>query len=234
MDNIDIISFCSELNIDSSNIIKTDNSILLKAGGQQESFDITDSNIDLCKLNQGLGREFFPALYDPRYEPSNSFHYHDQMPCLILKDDGEIKVFPYSLLSQHETINEKVGDEHVMVVFCELADLAAVYTREYCGQVFTFAPSGYTYQHPDYWNGVQGILLWDRETESLWWPLSDVCLSGKLKDTQIKKAPFQIWELMKWGEALEKYPNSISLSHDQPTDPPQNLSQYSDGDLGCE
>ncbi len=228
------VDVCIKYSIDSSFVINEAESTFLKAGGNGEKFDVSDSNIDLCKLNQGLGREFFPALYDPQYLPIVEFQYGDDMRCVIIKDETTIKVYPYSLLSQHETINEQVGDEPVMVVFCELAELAAVYTRKYCGQVFTFAPSGYTYFDDDYWDGVQGILLWDRETESLWWPLNDKGMSGMMKDVGIKKAPFQLWETMSWGEIKQKHPEAISVAFNQVIEVPSNLPMFTANDLTCQ
>ncbi len=224
---------CTKYSIDSSLIYIENSETRLIAGVEDhEYFNITDSDIDLCKLNQGLGREYFPALYDPEYSPISIFQYKDDMPCILLRDDGEIKIFPYSILSQRETINEVVNGDPIMIVYCELAELAAVYSRTYCGETFTFAPSGYTYFDDNYWNGVQGILLWDRETESLWWPLNDKALSGIMQGIEIKKAAFQIWEYISWGDVKKNYPEAISLSHTQNIVIPE-LPSYDKDFLSC-
>ena len=53
-----------------------------------------------------------------------------------------IKVYPYTLMAYHEVINEVGDGAPVMIAYCYLADLAAVYSRVYCGKEFTFAVSG--------------------------------------------------------------------------------------------
>lgn len=225
---------CNVLKLDSSLIQFDSNFIRLVAGSERnEFFDVTDSNIELCRLDQGLGREFFPALYFPNYTPISNFQYADDMRCIVLYDEGKVKVFPYSLLSQHEIINEQVIDEPVVVIFCELAEFASVYTRRYCEQTFTFAPSGFTYSHPSYWGGLQGIMMWDRETESLWWPLNDRGMSGLMQDVYMKKAPFQYWNDMTWGEIKKEYPQALSLIPKQLPAHPSNLPKYSYNDLIC-
>ena len=225
---------CEGLKLDSSLVQFDPNYTRLVAGSDRnEFFDVTNSNIELCRLDQGLGREFFPALYLPNYSPISNFQYADDMRVIVIYDEGETKVYPYSLLSQHEIINELVIDEPVVVIFCELAEFAAVYTRRYCEQVFTFAPSGFTYNHPAYWDGLQGILMWDRETESLWWPLSDKGMSGLMQDVYMKKAPFQYWDDLTWGEVKKRYPNAVSLIPKQLPSHPSNLPKYNDDDLIC-
>ena len=185
------VQLCSRLSIDSSLVVSNENEVILIAGTKEEEiFNITNSDIDICKLNQGLGREYFPALFAPEYTELKHFDYSDNMRCIVIKDQGAVKVYPYSLLSQHEVINENVGDEPVVIVFCELAELAVVYTRKYCNKEFNFAPSGFTYFDNNFWDGVQGILMWDRETESLWWPLNDHALSGLMRNTLLEKANF--------------------------------------------
>ncbi len=225
---------CESYKIDSSLIIYHGSKQYLIAGAkEEEKFNITDSDIDLCKLNQGLGREYFPALYAPMYDPITEFLYSDDMMCIVTTDGSSKKVYPYSVLSQHETINETVNGEPVMIVYCELARLAAVYERTYCGKVLTFAPSGFTYFDENFWDGVQGILMWDRESESLWWPLSDKCLSGPLQGVDIEQASIQLWEYRSWGQIKKLYPDAVSLSHSQEIEIPANLPSYSFEDFEC-
>ncbi len=225
---------CVRYKIDSSLVVDDGSSLYLIAGAkEEEKFNISNSDIDLCKLNQGLGREYFPALYEPMYDPITEFLYSDDMMCIVTIDGSSKKVYPYSVLSQHETINETVNGEPVMIVYCELARLAAVYERTYCGKVLTFAPSGFTYFDENYWTGVQGILMWDRESESLWWPLSDKCLSGPLQGVDIEQASIQIWEYQTWGKIKKLYPDAVSLSHNQEMDIPEDLPSYSLEDFEC-
>ena len=57
-------------------------------------------------------------------------------------------------------------------------DLAAVYSREIDGRALTLAPSGWTYRRT--------FVLYDKETETLWYPRKDTKgltgISGYYKD----------------------------------------------------
>lgn len=224
---------CDRLYIDSAFIVEDRDIIKLLAGNEShEYFDITEANIEHCQLNQGLGREFFPALYQPKYEPLSNFQYADDMQCIVVTDDAQEYVYPYSLLSQHEVINEVASGEPIVVVFCELAGFAAVYTSVYCGKTFTFAPSGYTYSDVNFWDGLQGIMMWDRETESLWWPLNDFGLSGLMKDVRLQKAPFQLWKDISWGQVKKDHPDALALKPKQRPNIPE-LPTYGLLDIDC-
>ena len=73
-----------------------------------------------------------------------------------------------------------------MAAYRILADLGAIYDRIVDERLYTFALSGYTYFDPAVWNGMDGFVLWDRETESLWWPLIGKSVSGPILNTPMK------------------------------------------------
>ncbi|PIQ18547.1 MAG: hypothetical protein COW66_05890, partial [Flavobacteriaceae bacterium CG18_big_fil_WC_8_21_14_2_50_34_36] len=90
---------------------------------------------------------------------------------LVAHKGNEVKAYSVKDLTKHEVINDYIDGEPIFAAYCVLADLGAVYKRTYADKIFTFALSGYTYFDPEVWNGLDGFVLWDRETESLWWPL---------------------------------------------------------------
>lgn len=66
-----------------------------------------------------------------------------------------------------------------------MADLDAIYKRDYGGEVLTFGISDYTYFETGIWDGLDAFILWDRDTESLWWPLIEKSVSGPLRDVKL-------------------------------------------------
>lgn len=225
---------CLQEAIDKGKVFYEDDKKMLW-GGNNESwhFDISGWFLKECQLKYGLGREAFDALIDPQYNSiEEELHrYHPSDRFIILLTDDKPKVYSINLLTTHEVINENVLGESVMVVYCVLADLAAVYTREYCDTTLTFALSGYTYYDPDIWDGTDAFVLWDRETESLWWPLIDEAVSGEMKGATMVKYNQSPWWEITWAEILKDYPDALVLASGQTMDPPDNWPRYEG--VGC-
>jgi len=187
--------------------------------GQDSSwhFNITDWELNECNLNYGLGRETFPALLEPQYDDISTIpnKYNDAEQCIVLHTRSEVKIYPYKEMVTYEVINEYVEGRPIMIAYCVLADLGAVYTREYCGEEITFAVSGYTYFEDNIWEGLDGFILWDRDTESLWWPLIDKAISGEMHGTYLEKHDEGNWEVLRWNEIKQKHPNASVLKSGQ-------------------
>ena len=180
-------------------------------GGNNDNwhFDIDNWALRPCQLHFGLGRESFQALIVPQYtgwQEADAI-YDDDTRVLAVEDGDMVKVFPVPLMIKHEIINDVVNGDPIMVAYCVLADLGAVYTREYCDHTLTFALSGYTYSDPEVWNGTEAFVLWDRETESLWWPLIDRGVSGAMSGVDLVKY-IKGWEDTSWGAIKTQYDTS--------------------------
>ncbi len=82
--------------------------------------------------------------------------------------------------------------------------LSVVYGREIDGELTTFGTTGYTYKNT--------FLLYDRATESMWYPLKKGefnALSGKLKG---KTLPYLAEpEVMSLGEWRKLHPQTVVL-----------------------
>ncbi|GJM32187.1 MAG: hypothetical protein DHS20C18_11880 [Saprospiraceae bacterium] len=219
------------------NIYDKENKRYLWAGEDSSThFNITDWALNECQLyDYGYQRETISALIEPEYKPINEVanDYQDNEKIIYVQGNGFVKVYPYILMRFHEVINEYVDGEPVMIAYCYLADLAAVYTRVYCDKEFTFAVSGYTYADENVWNGLQAFVLWDRETESLWWPLIDAGVSGAMKGELLKKHNEDRWGYSTWGEAKTIFPEALVLQINQNWQPPINLPHYTCEDLPC-
>lgn len=126
---------------------------------------------------------------------------------------------------RHEVVNDVVGDRPIFAVYCILADLGAVYDRHISSNALTFALSGYTYADRTVWGGRDAFVFWDRDTESLWWPLVGRAVSGPLIDTAIKVLEKELWAQTTWGSIKGKYPDIKVLKPGQdmerPTDWPR-------------
>lgn len=200
-------------------------------GGSDKSqhFDITEFRLDPNKLHYGIGRERFPALIKPEFvsnEEADQWPWlDDYQRVLAVKIDDDVKVYPIELLIRHEVVNDVVGGRPIFAAYCILADLGAVYDRRIGGHILTFALSGYTYADKTVWGGRDAFVLWDRDTESLWWPPVGRAVSGPLIETALKVLEKKFWAQTTWGRIKSKYPDIKVLKTGQdmerPTDWPR-------------
>ena len=159
-------------------------------GGKEESwhFDITTFRLDPSRLHHGKGREHFQSLIQPEFVTAKQADewLEDDKRVLAVKIGKEVKAYPLDILLRHEVVNDIVGGRPILASYCILARFAAVYDRRLYDHDFTFGVSGYTYFDPDYQDGRDAFVLWDRETESLWWPVIGKAVSGPMIDRQMK------------------------------------------------
>ncbi|GAB4191430.1 MAG: hypothetical protein Kow00105_05500 [Phycisphaeraceae bacterium] len=169
---------------------------------KNDDFDVTTFRLKPDQLHYGLGREVFPALIEPEFVSATEADawLHPNHRVLAVKVGQDVRVYPIDLLIQHEVVNDMVGGIPIFAAYCILADLGAVYDRRLDGHTLTFALSGYTYTDPKVWEGRDAFVLWDRETESLWWPPIGKAVSGPLVDRPLTLLDNQYWSQSSWGQ----------------------------------
>lgn len=188
-----------------------------------QHFDITGYSLKDEQFHYGIGRERFPALLDPAFISVGEADkvWPDSARFLVADAGGEVKAYSVKDLTRHEVVNDVLDGEPIMAVYCILADLGAIYERNYGGQELTFALSGYTYYDENVWDGLDGFVLWDRETESLWWPLIDKAVSGPLQDVELLEMDKSKWKDVDWKFVKENYPNAQVLESGQDFERPE-------------
>ena len=196
--------------------------LLFGGRGKDESFDITEFQLNPNHLHYGLGRERFPALIEPAFESVEAAdeRMQDEHRVLAIRISDEVKVYPLDLLRRHEVVNDVVGGRPVFAAYCILADLGVVYDRNTGPNTLTFAVSGYTYRDAEVWDGRQAFVLWDRDTESLWWPPLGKAVSGPLNGTPMKVLEHELWSQTTWEDITDNYPQSLVLKPGQTMTPP--------------
>jgi hypothetical protein len=193
-------------------------------GGKEPSwdFDASDLEFDLRRLHFGLGRENFPALFRPEFQSRLEADrwLPDTARVLVVDIQGDVRVYPHRLMLRHELVNDVVGGIPVFAAYCILSDLGAIYERTYGGHIFTFGLSGFTYYDPDVYGGRDGFILWDRDTESLWWPLIGKAVSGPMKGVPLKVYDESSWMSTHWSTVKARYEHPLVLAPGQELSPP--------------
>lgn len=201
-------------------------------GGEDslQHFDVTGYTLEDDQFHFGIGREKFPALLKPEFISMGEADsvFADTVRFLLLNMDGVRKAYSIKDLTRHEVVNDEVNGKPIMAAYCILADLGAIYDRTMVGKDFTFALSGYTYYDDEVWDGMDGFVLWDRETESLWWPLIGEAVSGPMKGAKMKVLEEEYWIQTTWGEIKDSYDDVQVLEPGQDYERPKGWVKYDD------
>ena len=202
-------------------VIERNGRTYLWAGeNDRDHFDITEFRLDPDQLHYGLGRERFAALTEPEFATVSEADewVDDSQRVLAVKVGEDVRVYPLDILRHHEVVNDVVGGRPIFAAFCFLADLGAIYDRRIADHTYTFAVSGYTYADPEVWEGRDAFVLWDRDTESLWWPGSGKAVSGPMIDTPLPPLESDLWAQTTWTEVKAKHPGALVLKPSQDLD----------------
>lgn len=185
-----------------------DNRLLLW-GNDEYYFDISNAIFDPEMLTHGRGRLTFPAVRSPDFvEASEANWMKPETEVLAVHIGGDVRVYSKMQLTMHEVVNDRIDDRDVLIAFCPLANLGAVYDRNVNGEVLTFGVSGYTYAEYEVWDGQLAFLLWDVESESLWWPPIGKAVAGQRLHEPMRVLDEELWAQTTWGAIQKKYPSA--------------------------
>lgn len=93
--------------------------------------DFSRSSIDLdLLLSGGVGKDGIPALTDPEFTSLANSTVGDEVQGILIKNNNQVKFYPYNILVWHEIVNDKIGGKRVVVTFCPLCGSAAVFNPE--------------------------------------------------------------------------------------------------------
>lgn len=166
-------------------------------------FDLSQSLVDKGAIEfGGQPPDGIPALDTPQFvEAKAAQHISPDDPVLGLTVFGESKAYPTKILAWHEIVNDFIGGVPVVISYCPLCRTAVAFIAEADGAPLTFGVSGLLYN--------SNLLLYDRETESLWSQLYWRAITGPMAGTRLRRIPVA---QMRWQEWLRKRPNSLVLS----------------------
>ena len=118
-----------------------------------------------------------------------------------LERGGEARAYPVDLLALHEVVNDVVGGDPVAVTWCPLCATSLGFERRAGGRTLTFGVSGYLYK--------SNLVLFDRETGSLWSQLLGGAVTGRLRGHELRRLPLV---QTTWAEWKKAHPDTRVLS----------------------
>ena len=155
-------------------------------------------------LSGGPGRDGIPAIDQPAFINVSESQDQDSVQVIVIKDGDSHKVYPYSILTWHEIVNDTVEGVPVAVTFCPLCGSAIVFDRTLPdGSISTFGVSGSLLE--------SNMIMYDRETETLWQQSTGQALAGKHLENKLNLVTFQ---LLTMKEVRERFQDAKVLSRD--------------------
>jgi Protein of unknown function (DUF3179) len=161
----------------------------------QNGFDLSNLTIRRDELVRGgPPRDGIPSIDQPRFIKASDVNFlRDGDRVLSVKLDNEVRAYPLRILNWHEIVNDQIGDRAIAVAYCPLAGAGIVFDRRVNGRKLSFGVSGLLYQ--------SDLVMYDRETESLWPQIATRAVSGPLAGAELRWLPSEDVTWRAWREA---------------------------------
>ncbi len=166
-------------------------------------FDLSDTLVPRSEIaHGGPPRGGIPALTDPPFVSVNEATFVAEDDRVIgVARNGVAKAYPLALMNYHEIVNDRFGDEAVVVTYCPLCFTGMAFKATADGKRLLFGVSGLLYN--------SDVLLYDRLSESLWSQLLQRAISGPMKGQNLTVLPSVNTT---WREWRRRYPQTRVLS----------------------
>jgi len=166
-------------------------------------FDLSNTSIDAAKIRHGgPAKDGIPAIDRPKFiSAADASFLQDNDRVLGLSINGISKAYPIRILNYHEIVNDFLADKAVAITYCPLCGSGMAFDANIKDENTTFGVSGLLYN--------SDVLLYDRQTQSLWSQLLAEAISGKHNGARLK--PLVITHTS-WSDWSRQYPDTLVLS----------------------
>jgi hypothetical protein len=187
----------------------------------KNGFDLSESLIPPKDILQGgPPRDGIPSIEKPKFVAASEADFIKPTDRVIgITINGESRAYPINILNWHEIVNDEIKGVPVSITYCPLCGTGLVYQSKMNGQVLKFGVSGLLYN--------SDVLLFDRQTETLWSQILSKAISGPMKGQKLAMIPSS---QTSWASWLQKQPNTKVLSTDTGFSRDYRRSPYGDYD----
>ncbi len=170
---------------------------------RMNGFDLSNAVIPVNEIRSGgPPRDGIPSIDHPKFIAPGSVDYMQDADEVVSVTVGEeTRAYPLRILVFHEIVNDEIAGQPIAVTYCPLCGTAMVFNRKVGERTLDFGVSGLLFQ--------SDVLMYDRQTESLWSQMEMAAVAGPLVKTKFKWLPSQ---QLAWSAWLEKYPKGKVLS----------------------
>lgn len=169
---------------------------------QYNGFDVTSASIPVKSiLRGGPPRDGIPSIDAPKFVTATKSELHGTDRILGLSLNGVIRAYPVRILNWHEVVNDRLGNQPVVVTYCPLCGTGMAFHAVVGGQPAAFGVSGLLYN--------SDVLLYDRASQSLWSQMLRTAVSGPRKGAQLQQIPLTHTT---WADWYGRFPTTEVLS----------------------
>ncbi len=198
--------------------------LLLLSGGRvfsaffDNGFDIADPLIPKEEIHHGgPPRDGIPSIDSPEFLAVDTVEFlSNDDRVLGISRNGIAKAYPIKILDWHEIVNDQFNGEPVVVSYCPLCGTGMAFDAKVEGEARSFGVSGLLYN--------SDVLLYDRESESLWSQVIRKAISGPLKGQLLKQIPMAHTTWLDWRQ---HHPQTLVLSNQTGHNRDYSRSPYS-------
>jgi len=188
------------------------------AAETKNGFDLNGSLVPVKEiLRGGPPRDGIPAIDKPVFIKAAraTLAFNERVMGVYFK--GIARAYPIRILNRHEIVNDTFDQTGVVVSYCPLCGSGVVFLLPQGEGVSTFGVSGLLYN--------SDVLLYDRESESLWSQLMLKAISGQRRGETLTLLAATHTT---WGEWQKRYPDSLLLSEASAPGVSYNNNPYAD------
>ncbi len=177
--------------------------VAVAKGKKIRGFEVGNAIIPFKEIRSGgVARDDIPSIDLPKFvNPETIPLLRDNELVVSVTSGSETRAYPLRILNWHEVVNDFIGEDYFAVTYCPLCRTAMVFDRKIDNEILSFGVSGLLYN--------SDVLLYDRESESLWSQLAVKSVSGPRVGTAMN---WRANEVMNWGAWKRKYPKGKVLS----------------------
>lgn len=167
-------------------------------------FDLSEALVPASEImSGGPPRDGIPALTDPRFDAAADAGLDETDRVLGIYRHGIAKAYPLSIMTWHEIVNDWFGDEPIVITYCPLCFTGMAFVAALDGRRHHFGVSGLLYN--------SDVLMYDRETESLWSQIRRQAISGPHRGRRLEQVAMLNTT---WADWRARYPDTAVLSRD--------------------
>ncbi len=184
----------------------------------KNGFDLQGSLVPVEEiLRGGPPRDGIPAIDKPLFIPAGRATVVASERVMGVFYKGIAKAYPIRILNRHEIVNDAFDQTGVVVSYCPLCGSGVVFLLPQSERGNTYGVSGLLYN--------SDVLLYDRESESLWSQLMLKAISGRRRG---EKLTLLAATHTTWGQWQKRYPESVLLSEASAPDVRYDNNPYAD------
>ncbi len=171
----------------------------------KNGFDLDDASVPPEQiLNGGPAKDGIPSLDKPEYVSAKDASFLKSKDRVLgIEFNGTTRAYPIKILNYHEIVNDSAGGKPIVITYCPLCGSGMAFLAEIGGSRLTFGVSGLLYN--------SDVLLYDRQSESLWSQIKSEAIAGPMKSTRLVAIPVSHTT---WRDWRARHPDSQVLSTD--------------------